>query len=259
MRKPNEGALGGEYVVHQRAAAEMLPYFAATQLPWGIAGVVLLALVAGSLATLDSGLSAIGATVVFDLFRRFGLGRRWLAKRLGKAAGDLDSADELQLARPLTLVLGAAVSGAALLVALLAQHLAILDALAGALAAPLLGVLLLGMLTRRATAAAAALAVVAGLVFSICLIPQGQRLADSWVIVFGTLATFGLGYVLSFLFGRRKSHLDLRGLVAGCGTLGIRGRDEPAPRITLPAITLPEHLSPERPAPDEAEGSSRWK
>jgi hypothetical protein len=246
MRKPSEGILGGEYIVYRAAPVEMLPWFARTQLPWGIAGMVVLALVAAALAAFDASASAIGATMTFDLHRRAGLGRRWLARRLGKPPATLDAADELQLARPLTLVLGAACTALAVAVAQFAQSPAALVGIASAAGAPLLGVFLLGMLTRRSTAAAAFVALVAGLVLGLGLAFQND-LATTWAIVGSSLLTFALGYVLSFLMGRRKPNQELRGLVAGCGMLGLRAVDEVAPRIALPA-------------PDTGEGAGvRWK
>lgn len=250
MQRPHEGTLGGEYVVSRRAPGEMLPQFIATQLPWGIAGLALAALVAGTLAAFDATLGALAATIVFDLHRRFGLGRPWLAARLKKAPADLDSADELQLARPLTLALGVAATGAAVLSVALAADRRLLIGVATALAAPLLGVMLLGMLSRRATAAAALAALVVGVAGSLLLIPLAPgRFSDAWNIVLGTAGTYCTGYVLSLALGHRKSNQQLRGLVAGCGTLGLRSQSEPAPQIAIPAAEASE---------DTAEGI-RWK
>ena len=225
MRRPNEGTLGGEWIVSRSAPVEMLPHFVATQLvatqlPLGLAGIALGALVAGSLAAIDSSLLAICATIVVDLRRSRGPLRT--------------SAEELQLARPLTLGLGAAAVLAALAAGPFTLDTEWLLTIASALAAPLLGVFLLGLLTRRATSAGTLVAGVIGLIFSVALLSQTQRFATSWLLVAGTLGTFLSGYLLSFILGRRKSTTELRGLVAGCGTLGVRSRDEVAPLITLP-------------------------
>jgi len=250
MRKPNEGTLGGEYVVSRRAPEEMLPQFVATRLPWGFAGLALAALVAGWLAAFDATLGALGATIVFDLHRRCGLGRRWLAARLKKPPTDLDAADELQLARPLTLALGGLATGAVILVVALAGDRWLLIGIATALAAPLLGVMLLGMLTRRATSAAALTGLVIGVACSLLSIPLASaRFAESWIIVLGTLLTCLIGYTLSFVLGRRKSNEQLRGLVAGCGTLGQRAIAESAPRIAVP-VQIPL---------DSSDEGIRWK
>ncbi len=223
MQRPNEGLLGGEWIVHRDAPRQMLPHFVSSQLTWGLAGLVLAALLAAALAALDAGLISLAAALVFDLPRR-------------SRPPDQHSAEsELQLARPLTLALGAATTLLAVLVSLAPELWGTLIALSAALAAPLLGLVLLGLLTRRATAAAALAAAVAGLAFSLSLGGQSQRLADQWTLASGALFTCGLGYLLSFVLGRRKSNTELRGLVAGCGTLGVRSAQEPALRIAAPA------------------------
>jgi Na+/proline symporter len=229
MRKSNEGTFGGEWIVREGMAGEMLPHFVATQLPWGLAGIALAAILAGSLAAIDASLCALAATLVFDLHRRFGLLRREATS----------PATELQLARPLTLVLGAVVTAAAVVAVMFSQHLATLLAIAGALGAPLLGVFLLGLVTRRATAVATLVAAVAGLVGSIALLSPTRQIVQSWDIVASTLFTFLVGYVLSFILGRRKTNQELRGLVTGCGTLGIRAHGEAVSGDLTPDLAEP--------------------
>lgn len=244
MRRPSE--FGGEIVISQAAREEMLPHFIATRLSWGAAGIILAALLAGAMSSIDSGLNSICTLVVMDLHRRYGLGKRWLAGRLGKQPDDLTEVDELQLARPLTIVIGLAATAFSLLIARIGDIYLIMVGVANTFGAPLLAVFLLGMLTRRTTAAAALVATVAGGLFTVGLtaanklasldvvLPREYAFAEIWNVVFGTIFTFSLGYALSFVLGRRKTNVELRGLVAGCGTLGVRATDEEHPLISLP-------------------------
>ena len=106
MRRPNNNRLRGEIIVSRTAPQEMLPYFARRRLSWGAAGLLVAALVASALVAVDAGLQSLTTVIVRDLVGRFGWGKVQLARRVGKSPDQLTPVDELQLARPLTLVLG---------------------------------------------------------------------------------------------------------------------------------------------------------
>ncbi len=247
MRQPSGGKLRGEIVLHRRAAEELLPRFIADNLAWGAAGVIFAALLAASMSSIDSGLNSICTLLVMDVHRRYGVGRAWLARRIGKQADELDETDELRLARPLTLAVGIAATLFSLAVAQVGEIFAIMIELVNTFGAPLLAVFLLGMFTRRMTAAAANVALVGGTLFTVYLMltsrfdglaallwPLEERLAGVWTVTFGTLATLLLGYVASFVLGKRKSKLDLRGLVVGLGTPGVLASEEEIPLLSQP-------------------------
>ena len=248
MRKvvPN-AKMRGEMLVRKRSPEKMLPHFISQHLPWGAAGLILAALLAASMSSIDSGLNSICTLVVMDLHRRYGWGKAWLARRLGKQPDQLNEVDELRLAQPLTLIIGLAATAFSIAVsALVADIFMIMVGVANTFGAPLLAVFLLGMLTRRTTAAAALAATVMGGLFTVgmtiftklaaadYLVPRAWRFHEIWIVVFGTLFTFAVGYALSFVIGRRKTKTELRGLVAGCGTLGVRASDEEMTIVSLP-------------------------
>jgi Na+/proline symporter len=242
MRKPGSGSQRGEIILRRGINEHLLPQFIATHLPWGAAGIILSALLAGAMSSIDSGLNSICNLVVMDLHRRFGLGKRWLANRLHKTPAELSEADELWLARPLTLIIGVAATGFSLLVAQIADIFSIMVGVANTFGAPLLAVFLLGMFTRRTTATAAFAATVGGGLFTVGLtlanklavLPPPYVFAEIWNVVFGFAFTFTLGYLLSFFLGRRKTTSELRGLVLGCGTLGQRSKHEEMPILSIP-------------------------
>ena len=243
MRRPNQGSQRGEVVLHRRAAEEMLPRFIATQLPWGAAGIILAALLAASMSSIDSGLNSICTLFVMDFHRRYGWGKAWLAAKLKKRSDDLNEEDELRLAQPLTLVIGIGATLFSLLIAQIGDIFEIMVAVVNTFGAPLLAIFLLGIFTRRCTAPAALVALLAGTLFTMFVMalnrfeflaslrPQGIKIDAIWTVTFGTLFTLVLGYALSFFLGRRKSNVELRGLVAGCGKLGVRATDEEIPLI----------------------------
>ena len=245
MRTPPKGKSRGEIIVARQSPEKMLPHFMATHLPLGAAGLVLAALVAASMSSIDSGLNSICTLLIMDLHRRYGWGKAWLARRLGKQPESLNETDELRLARPMTLAIGVAATIFSLVVSQLADIFAIMIGVANTFGAPLLAVFLLGIFTRRTTAAAALVATIGGGLFTVGLtsfnrlaaadrlVPKSWGISDIWTVVFGVLLTFVLGYGLSFVLGGRKSNRELRGLVAGCGTLGVRAGDEQTPRLDL--------------------------
>lgn len=232
-----------EMILDRRANEELLPQFISTRLGWGMAGLIVAALLAGSMSSIDSGLNSICSLLIVDMHRRYGVGRRWLANRLGKPVSEINEEDELRLAQPLTLVVGIAATLAALIVANLEDVFQIMITVANTFGAPLLAVYLLGMFTRRCTAAAAYWALLIGSIFTVgitlanqfgILASLGWRYHDLWNVTFGTVFTLVLGYVLSFVLGQPRSKIELKGLVSGCGTLGVRATDEELPIITPP-------------------------
>src|SRR5436190_16473533 len=94
--------------------------------------------------------------------RRYGIGKAWLAKKLGKSPDSLTEADELRLAQPLTLAVGVGATLFAMAVAQVRDIFEIMIAIANTFGAPLLAVFLLGMFTRRCTAKGAFFGLVTG-------------------------------------------------------------------------------------------------
>ncbi len=79
MRQPRgEGTERGEVILHQLAKDELLPHFITTQLPAGLAGLILAALLAASMSSMDSGLNSVCTLLITDFHRRLGIGRSTL-------------------------------------------------------------------------------------------------------------------------------------------------------------------------------------
>lgn len=214
----------------------LLARFVKRHLPQGLRGVVLAALAAAVMAALDSGIASLATVAIVDLHRRFGWAERWLARQCRKPPDRLDQGDELQLGRPLVLILGAATIVVSLVAAEWGAGLGYLFVVMNLFAGPTLGVFLLGLFTRRTTGPAASAAMLLGLLAA-GWATWGHRLAASaglasawpfdgplgpfWPLPFGLAATLAAGYLLSFLVGSRKSRDELAGLVVGLGPLGI--------------------------------------
>lgn len=243
MRKPSHGHGKGEVLLHNSAAEELFPSFVADRLPVGIAGLLLAALLAASMSSMDSGLNSICTMLIKDVHERCGVGQKFLAGWVKKPVEQLDDKDRLKLAQPLTAIIGVVATIAGLLIGQVGNVFEIMVGVVNTFGAPLLGVFLLGMFTKRTTAAGAFVALVGGTLFTVAFMvlytftifkelrPGGIAVNDVWTVVFGTVFTLLLGLVASLVLGRPKSAGELRGLVFGHGEPGVIGPPADAPQL----------------------------
>jgi len=134
----------GTDVMDGATGNEVLPRFIAARLPAGVAGLMLAAIFAASMSSIDSAIHSMSTATVVDFVRRFSKGR-----------------NELRVARWTTVAFGVAATLGALYAASRSKQL--LETLVtwlGYFAGPMLGLFLLGMLTKRANEAGALVGVV---------------------------------------------------------------------------------------------------
>ncbi len=226
---PQRGLRRGEAVLHARADVELLPWYIATQLPWGLAGLAMGAMLAAVVSSLDAGLLALSTVAGPYLRDRF---------HPAAAASDVDRAGPAGV-----LALGLTVMGVAVVMLPADRLLQAMLAVTGVLASPLLGLFLLGAVTRRTTAAGALIGVLCGSGSGGCLVmvattagwksPYFLQQGANWVWPVGAVMTVTAGYVASLRCGARPSTDQLRGLVRGIGRPGQR-EEEVVPRIEVP-------------------------
>ena len=262
MRRPTPGPLKGEILVAQGAPDEMLPQFiAGGHLPWGAAGLAVVALLAAAMSSMDSSIHSITTVLVVDWHRRFGLARGWLARRAGKPIAEITEHDEMCLARPLTLLVGIGATLLAVALDRFGDSISIVISITGILGAPLLGIFLLGLLTRGCTATGALAAFVGGALAAagmtaqikwpeLRILPAGLMPHEIWVFTAGVAVTMLVGSAASLLAGRRKTNVALRGLVIGCGHPGVLASEE--------EVTVIGELGGETPSAEDDE-ELRWK
>lgn len=244
---PHEIGARGEVMLNRKAKDELMPHFIARQLTFGLAGLILAALLAASMSSMDSGLNSICTLLIADFHRRLGWGRSWLAQRRGKAPEELNEEDELRLGRPLVLLLGFLATFCALLIARIHDIFTIMIAVVNTFGGPLLAVFLLGIFTRRAHGRGALATLLAGTLFTLWLVlantypafawlwPWETRLNHVWPLTLGVLFSLIVGYASSLVMRPGKAPRQLRGLTVGCGRLGERGPEEAS-------IAIPEHF-----------------
>ena len=173
----------------------IFPYFIAQQLPSGVTGLVIAALFAASMSTLDSSLNSVSTAVVTDFYRRF-----------RPHATDQRC---LNLARWVTTILGTLATGAAGLMASY-EILSLWDlfnVLVGLLSSSMAGLFVLGMFTRRANSTGAIAGLVAGAA-AVYFTQAYTAVSFFLYAMIGLLTCVGTGYAVSLVTRSRPADLD---------------------------------------------------
>lgn len=184
---------------------KVLPHFIAGKLPFGMAGLLIAAIFAAAMSSIDTSLNSSATVVLKDLYQR------WFEQ-------DVSEQGAMKVLRLSTVAAGTVGTGVA--VALIGVE-SILDAwwtLQGVFAGGMLGLFILGMAARRATGGAALTSVILGVIviawmtFSpkINALPTFLQnpLHANMTIVVGTLTIFLVGLGLTRLFGSADSERD---------------------------------------------------
>ena len=169
----------------------LLPTFIIHALPDGVSGLLIAALFAAAMSSMDSGISCVSTVIIHDFLRP---ARKTPATE----------AHDLRLARILTFALGAFATALAFYVARFEHLIEAYTHIVSLFNAPILGLFLLGMLTRRADFASWA-------VGALVAIAATQALQSFTAVHFSyhfPIALFlvvALGYAASFRPGRRPA------------------------------------------------------
>jgi SSS family solute:Na+ symporter len=181
-----------------KPAEALYPSFVWNNLPPGVAGLVIAAILAAGMSNLSAALNALASTTVMDFYKPF------VSRRVGQGRALPTETHYLAMARRAT-VLWAAIL---FLVGLVARHWgSVLEAgltIASILYGSLLGVFLLGLLTRRVQENSAIIAMLAGLLLMIA-IKRWTNIAFTWYVLIGTTATFLTGCVVSLVLGESSN------------------------------------------------------
>jgi SSS family solute:Na+ symporter len=189
------------YFVHHPHPADLppdqvLPYFMARVFPPGAVGLVIAAILAASLSSIDSAINACTSVLVIDVYRRF-------ARESG------DARHQVVVSRIATVLFGAAGTVLATNVARIGTLLEIANKLVNAFSGPLFGIYLLAMFSRRATAGATLLAGVAGTATSY-YVAYHSSIGFMWPSTFGLAATLATGAALAASVRGRPSAAALQ-------------------------------------------------
>jgi len=197
---------------------EVFSYFIANAMPVGIAGLMVAAIYAASMSSLDSGVNSCITAITNDFYNRF-----WM-KRTSLEDAEVSEADDqrhLRMARVATVFLGILVTFLACFVGQMGDVYKIAAKLINGFIGPLFGIFLLAMFTRRAKTGPVLIAgligtVLTGLtVFSEKLLILADKhglehiaaklglehfdVGFMWPSTIGLLITVTIGYLLSLI------------------------------------------------------------
>lgn len=170
----------------------VFPLFIVQQLPVGVSGLVIAAIFAAAMSSLDSSMNSLATVAVHDFYRRF--------------RKNISDHHALRVARAMTVVFGVLGTGAALVMAgldapsLFDQYLRILNFTGGGLA----GVLALGILTRRANSAGALTGAVVSAAVVITVATYTPLHHFLYALV-GFTTAFVVGYLASLVLPVRET------------------------------------------------------
>jgi len=169
---------------------QVFPAFVVNELPSGLAGLLMAAILAAGMANLSAALNSLASSSVVDFYKPF----------FNPAA---DEQRSLKLSRYFTLAWGVVLIAIAFAAAHL--HQGVLELALTIASVPygsMLGIFLLGALTRRTTPAGALTGAVAGLA-ALILVILFTSIAWTWYVPIGTSVTFTVGWTASLLSSRR--------------------------------------------------------
>lgn len=169
----------------------VFPFFIVNQLPAGLTGLLIASLSAAAMSSVDTSINSSATILLTDVYKRI----------VNPAASE---ATQMRFLRIVTLFLGIAGTGTALLMISIKSALDVWWNLAGIFSGGMLGLFLLGVISGRARSPQAAIAVVIGLLTIVWanlprdwLGPLANGLHANMTTVIGTLVIFLVGAVLS--------------------------------------------------------------
>jgi SSS family transporter len=161
------------------------PTFIVSQMPHGISGLLIAAILAAAMSNLSASLNSLSSSSILDFCLR----------KNPRA----DERRKMLLSRMATLIWAAVLFGLAVLsLHKVARVVEVGLAIASVAYGALLGVFLLGVLTRRASQTGAMIGMLCGFSTSV-YIWMGTRIPWTWYVAIGTAVTLAVGYTASAL------------------------------------------------------------
>jgi SSS family transporter len=172
------------------------PEFVWNNLPHGVSGLVIAAILAAAMSNLSAALNSLASTTIMDFYKPL-------------AGRHRDEAHFLRAARLATIVWGGILFAVGIVArqwgSVLQAGLSIASILYGAL----LGVFLLGLLTRNVGETSAIVGMCAGL-FVMLYVKFGTSIAWTWYVLIGTSVTFAAALMAHVVSGGRPREIPVR-------------------------------------------------
>jgi solute:Na+ symporter, SSS family len=175
-------------------ADRIFPTFIVTQMPHGISGLLIAAILAAAMSNLSAALNSLSSSTILDFYLRL--------------SPQTDERRRMQLSRFSTVVWALVLFGLAVLcLHRVARVIEVGLQIASISYGALLGVFLLGVLTRRATQTGAMAGMLCGF-FTELYLGLRTSVPWTWYVAIGTAVTFAAGYVVSNPTGSLQAGAD---------------------------------------------------
>lgn len=171
---------------------KVLPFFVSTQLPTGLKGLVIAAIVAATLSTVSSVLNSLCTATMSDFYQRF--------RKTRTSSGRF----EVTLSRWMTVGWGALGTLLACYVDRLGMIIEQTQILAGLVGGGLGGIFFLGLFTRRANSAGTITGAIVG-TLATAFVMWGTQIHFMWYYVVGMGVCIIVGYLVSLIFPSARS------------------------------------------------------
>ena len=216
-----QGEVPGELAARGGGWDRVLPYFASHEIWAGVAGVIIAALFAATMSSVDSGINSVSTAVLVDFYQRLCKKQKYP----WQSENDLEqSKRQLVLARWLTVFFGLVATVLACFVREIGDNVIdITNKIVNNFSGPMVGIFLLGIFTRKASSWGVLIAPIVG-VFSafVMTVPMRSLFGTSWEIgvsgwwasAIGLIITLTLGYLISLLsnyYGGKTPPENLKG------------------------------------------------
>jgi SSS family transporter len=172
-------------------ADRIFPTFIVSQMPHGISGLLIAAILAAAMSNLSAALNSLSSTSMLDFYLR--------------RNPQVDEARKLRLSRVSTMIWAVVLFGLAILsLHKVSRVIEVGLSIASVAYGALLGVFLLGVLTRKTNQQGAIVGMLCGFIVEL-YIWQHTPVPWTWYVAIGTLVTFSVGYLTSLLWKEAPS------------------------------------------------------
>ncbi|MCA9446889.1 MAG: sodium/solute symporter [Candidatus Omnitrophica bacterium] len=192
---------------------QIFPYFMGAVFPAGLTGLVIAAIFAASLSSIDSAINSLTSVAMVDFYQRIYKGR----KREETNPSEEEQRRQVRVSRTITLIIGAIGIFLSCNVSRLGTILEIANKLINGFTGPILGIFFMGMFTKSVNARSALVGGICGTLMAIYvmfwsspqlladmgiagLFPGGEPISSIWPSTFGFFGSLLIGLGVSFLF-----------------------------------------------------------
>jgi SSS family solute:Na+ symporter len=167
----------------------IFPTFIVSRMPHGISGLLISAILAAAMSNLSAALNSLSSTTIVDFYARI--------------APESSEERRVQYSRIATIGWGILLFGLAILARRGGKVLEMGLSIASVAYGSLLGVFLLGVLTKTASERGAMVGMLFGFILNLYLW-LFTGVSFTWYVVLGSVATFAVGYGVSWLIPRKS-------------------------------------------------------